>query len=83
MSKIFYEENHNYKFDFTDAIEVFEPHDLSQKTTMLADADFVLDLESKIILLEYKNASGRNVTNQEAFRIRFLFQKSELNFVKI
>lgn len=80
MSKIFYEENHNYKFDFTDAIDVFEPHDLSQKTTMLADADFVLDLESKIILLEYKNASGRNVTNQEAFRNKIFIAENRVKF---
>lgn len=41
MSKIFYDENRNYKFNFNDTLEVFEPHSLSQKTTMLADADFV------------------------------------------
>lgn len=80
MDKIFYEENHNYKFDFTDAIDIFEPHDLSQKTTMLADADFVLDIESKIILLEYKNAGGRNVTNPEAFRNKIFIAENRVKF---
>ena len=80
MSKVFFEENHNYIFDFTDAIDVFEPHDLSQKTTMLADADFVLDTESKIIFLEYKNAGGRNVTNPEAFRNKIFVAEKRVKF---
>lgn len=82
MDKIFYEENHNYKFDFTKAIDIFEPHDLSQKTTMLADADFVLDTESKIIFLEYKNAGGRNVTNTEAFRNKIFVSEKRVKFCK-
>lgn len=80
MDKIFYEENHNYQFNFTDAIDVFEPHELSQKTTMLADADFVLDTESKIILLEYKNAGGKNVTNPEAFRDKIFITENRVKF---
>ena len=80
MDKIFYEENHNYKFDFTDAIDVFEPHDLSQKTTMLADADFVLDIESKIILLEYKNAGGKRVNNSNAFKEKILESNNRAKF---
>ena len=80
MSKVFFEENHNYIFDFTDAIDVFEPHDLSQKTTMLADADFVLDTESKIIFLEYKNAGGRNVTNPEALRNKIFVAEKRVKF---
>ena len=82
MDKIFYEENHNYKFDFTDAINIFEPHDLSQKTTMLADADFVLDTESKIILLEYKNASGKRVNNPDAFKEKILGSNNRAEFCK-
>ena len=31
MNKIFYDENKNYKFDFTDVADVFEAHNLSQK----------------------------------------------------
>lgn len=54
MEKIFYDENGNYSFDFMNAIEVFEPHEFSQKTTMLADVDFVIDTKEKIIFLEYK-----------------------------
>ena len=82
MDKIFYEENHNYRFDFTDAIDIFEPHDLSQKTTMLADADFVLNTESKIILLEYKNASGKRVNNPDAFKEKILGSNNRAKFCK-
>lgn len=80
MGKIFYDENKNYKFDFTDAEDVFEAHNVSQKTTMLADVDFVLDIKSKIIFLEYKNASGKKVNNPEAFKEKILGKSNRAKF---
>jgi hypothetical protein len=80
MDKIFYDENKNYKFDFTDATDVFEAHNLSQKTTILADVDFVLDIKSKIIFLEYKNATAKRVNNSEAFREKILGQNNSYKF---
>lgn len=80
MSKIFYDENQNYSFDFTDATGVFEAHELSQKTTMLADVDFVLDTRSKIILLEYKNASTKKANNPEAFKEKILGKNNRAKF---
>lgn len=75
MEKILYDENRNYSFDFTKAIEVFEPHELSQKTTMLADVDFVIDTKEKIIFLEYKNATAKRVTNPDAIKEKILGDK--------
>lgn len=82
MSKIFYDENKNYSFDFTDAVQVFEPHELAQKTTILADVDFVLDTNSKIILLEYKNAGGKQVSRPEVFRQKISGSKFYENISK-
>lgn len=80
MSKIFYDENKNYKFDFTDAADVFEAHSLSQKTTILADVDFVLDIKSKMIFLEYKNASGKKVSSPEVFKEKVLGKNKRTKF---
>lgn len=80
MSKIFYDENKNYKFNFNDALEVFEPHSLSQKTTMLADVDFVLKASDKIIFLEYKNATTKNASNPEAFKEKIIGKENRAKF---
>lgn len=80
MSKIFYDENRNYKFNFNDTLEVFEPHSLSQKTTMLADADFVLKTKERIIFLEYKNASTPNASNPQAFKEKIIGKENRAKF---
>ena len=80
MGKIFYDENKNYSFDFSNTIDVFEPHDLSQKTTMLADVDFVLTTETKMIFLEYKNATPKNVDNPERFKEKITKGESRAKF---
>ncbi|ERK29732.1 hypothetical protein [Clostridium intestinale] len=80
MEKIFQDENKNYSFDFTDAEEVLEPHNISQKTTMLADVDFVLDTKDKIIFLEYKNASTKNANNPSAFKEKILGKDNKAKF---
>ena len=80
MSKIFYDENKNYKFNFNDALEVFEPHSLSQKTTILADVDFVLKSREEIIFLEYKNAATKNASNPEAFKEKITGKENRAKF---
>lgn len=80
MGKIFYDENKNYSFDFENVIDVFEPHDLSQKTTMLADVDFVLTTETKMIFLEYKNATPKNVDNPARFKEKITKGESRAKF---
>ncbi len=67
MEKLYYDENHNYSFNFTKAINIFEPHVLSQKTTILSDVDFIIETEHNFIFLEFKNATHHKVTKPEEF----------------
>ncbi len=60
------DENGRYEFDFSQC-EVWEYHQLAQKTTSLSDVDFVINSEDEVIFLEYKNASITGAANPSAF----------------
>lgn len=60
------DENGKYEFDFSQC-EVWEYHQLAQKTTILSDVDFVINSEDEVIFLEYKNASIDGVANPSSF----------------
>ncbi len=67
-NKILWDENKNVRFDFSDAIDVFEPHGLANLySDYLSDVDFVVEEEEKLICLEYKNAKLKNANHPEAF----------------
>ncbi|MBQ6887640.1 MAG: hypothetical protein IJN54_09030 [Lachnospiraceae bacterium] len=67
--KILQDENGKMKFDFSNALDVFEPHVLaSMYSEYLSDVDFVVEDKEKLICLEYKNANVRNASNPEAFQ---------------
>lgn len=67
--KFLWDENGNIQFDFSNALDVFEPHELaSLYSEYLSDVDFVLEEEEKIICMEYKNANIKNAEKPEAFQ---------------
>lgn len=69
IKKIFQDENHKVQFDFSDAINVFQPHVLANLySDYLSDVDFVLEEKEKLICLEYKNANIKNADNPKAFQ---------------
>lgn len=68
-SKILQDENGKMQFDFTNAMDVFEPHRLAQLyPEYLSDVDFVVEDKDRLICLEYKNAGIKNASNPEAFQ---------------
>lgn len=68
-SKILWDENRKMKFDFSNALDVFEPHELANLySEFLSDVDFVVEEKEKLICLEYKNGNIKNADNPEAFK---------------
>lgn len=68
-NKILQDENGKVQFDFSNALGVFEPHELaSMYSEYISDVDFVIEEEQRIICLEYKNASVKNAANAEVFQ---------------
>lgn len=68
-TKIFWDENHIVQFNFSKALDVFEPHGLaSMYSEYLSDVDFVIEDEENFICLEYKNGSIKNASNADAFK---------------
>lgn len=66
--KIVTDENQKMKFDFTNAITVFEPHDLANMySNYLSDVDFVIEDKERLLCIEYKNANVEGASNPEAF----------------
>ena len=71
--KIFWDENHNVQFDFSKALNVFEPHELANLySEYLSDVDFVIEEEGKLICLEYKNGNVKNANNPDAFKHKMI-----------
>lgn len=67
--KILWDENKKAKFDFSNAVSVFEPHELANLySEYLSDVDFVVEEEEKLICLEYKNGNIKNAHNPKAFQ---------------
>jgi len=75
------DENGKYEFDFSQC-EVWEYHQLAQKTTLLSDVDFVINSEDEVIFLEYKNASIDGATNPSALLCKVETEKFILKAVK-
>lgn len=75
-NKILWDENRNAKFDFTGAIDVFEPHELANLySDYLSDVDFVVEEEEKLICLEYKNANLLNAEKPQVFYQKLVEEK--------
>lgn len=71
QKKILQDENGKMQFDFSCAIDIFEPHDLSSMySEYLSDVDFVIEDKESLICLEYKNANVKNVDNPNAFQMK-------------
>lgn len=69
INKILQDENGKVQFDFSSALDVFEPHELaSMYSEYLSDVDFVIEEEQRILCLEYKNSSVKNAANADAFQ---------------
>ncbi|MBZ9623255.1 hypothetical protein G9F71_010355 [Clostridium sp. FP2] len=66
IKKYYIDENEKYRFEFAD-FSVYEYHELAQETTILSDVDFVIDMEDKLLLVEYKNADVEGVVNTNRF----------------
>lgn len=82
-NKILWDENKNTKFDFTSAVDVFEPHELANLySDYLSDVDFVVEEEEKLICLEYKNTNLPNVDNPQAFYQKLVEEKFWNNMTK-
>lgn len=81
--KILWDENKNTRFDFTGAIDVFEPHELANLySDYLSDVDFVVEEEEKLICLEYKNANFPNADKPQVFYQKLVEEKFWNNMTK-
>lgn len=68
-NKVFWDENKNIQFDFSNAADVFEPHELaSMYPEYLSDVDFVIEDTGSLICLEYKNSNINNANKPEVFQ---------------
>lgn len=82
-NKILLDENGKMKFDFSDALDVFEPHELANLySDYLSDVDFVVEEDEKLICLEYKNANVKNADDPEAFRRKIVGEEFWRKIVK-
>lgn len=77
----YWDENRNYKFDFSEADKVFEVHEIAEEAG-LNDVDFILELKDTVLFLEYKNAIARAVTNPQAFIDKILKPDKKAAFYK-
>ncbi len=68
------DENEKYEFDFLEC-EVWQYHQMAQKTTILSDVDFVINAQDKVIFLEYKNAAVDGVVNPNAMLRKIITDK--------
>ena len=69
MDKVFVEENGIFQIDCTNALwATNEVNNIFKETgNWLADVDFVIETEEKLLLVEYKNANIDGACNPEAF----------------
>lgn len=70
MCKIFEEENHVYKIDFSKAVWATDQLNLlfHNANTELSDVDFVAETDTDIFFVEYKNSDIANAVNSKAFK---------------
>lgn len=69
MSKILVEENHFYELDCTAALWATDQihEEYHRAKTNLKDADFLIETEKQLLLVEYKNSNVPNAANPGAF----------------
>lgn len=65
-NKILFDENKQYKFDFSNTDYVINIHEIAAQTTMLSDVDFITQTDNKVLFIEYKNANIPNAKNPDA-----------------
>lgn len=72
MSRIFQDENHTCKFDFTKAQWATDGlHNIySQAKAGLSDVDYLVETEKAILFIEYKNADIAEAAHPERFNIK-------------
>lgn len=71
--KILWDENKKVRFDFSNALNVFQPYELANLySDFLSDVDFVVEEEDKLLCLEYKNANIKNADAPEVFRQKII-----------
>lgn len=74
--KVLWDENKNIGFDFSSALDVFEPHELANLySDYLSDVDFVVEEDKKLICLEYKNSNIENADNPRVFYQKLVEEK--------
>ncbi len=74
--KVLWDENKNIGFDFSSALDVFEPHELANLySDYLSDVDFVVEEDKKLICLEYKNSNIESADNPRAFYQKLVEEK--------
>jgi len=63
--KVLFDENKQYRFDFSNLEYVKEPHNL-MSDVMLSDVDFITETNKEVLFIEYKNARIEGAANLEA-----------------
>ncbi len=65
--KILQDENQKVQFDFSNSLNVFEPHELANMySEYLSDVDFVVEGNERLFCVEYKNANIEGAENPQA-----------------
>lgn len=66
-AKVLWDENKKMQFDFSNAIDIFEPHELANMySEYLCDVDFVVEDSEKLLCVEYKNANVDGADDPQA-----------------
>lgn len=62
MEKLIRDENGHFTFDFTKSIDVYQYHNIANKSN-LNDVDFVAEMQTMILFIEYKNSDVPGTSN--------------------
>lgn len=62
MEKFIRDENGHFTFDFTQSIDVYQYHNIAN-SSKLNDVDFVAEMETRILFIEYKNSDVPGTSN--------------------
>lgn len=65
--KIFIEENNIYYIDYSKALWATNELNSKYNKLPLCDVDFIIESETKIFMIEYKNANIKNAVNPKGF----------------
>lgn len=76
-NKILQDENGKVQFDFSNALGVFEPHELaSMYSEYISDVDFVIEEEQRSFVWNIKMQVSRTLLMQKYFRENLLVKNS-------